>query len=207
MEVFQIAKKNKCYAYFIEPNGISGITESWDECKSAVAGKKARYMGFTSLADAKSWIASGASYENKIKPILEKGIYFDAGTGRGIGVEVKVTDETGFNLLSLVVPADKINPFGNYTAKEGSTNNFGELLGCYIALKVSEKKENLLIFGDSKLIIDYWSKGIIKRESVAEDTVTLADKVKILRENFESRGGKILHVSGDHNPADLGFHK
>lgn len=164
-------------------------------------------MGFTSLSDAKAWIESGASYESKIKPTLEKGVYFDAGTGRGIGVEVKVTDETGFNLLSLVVPADKINAFGNYTTKEGSTNNFGELLGCYIALKVSEKKGNLLIFGDSKLIIDYWSKGLIKRDSVAKATVDLADKVKFLRENFEARGGKILHISGDYNPADLGFHK
>ncbi len=164
-------------------------------------------MGFTTLADAKTWIENGASYEKKVKPVLEKGIYFDAGTGRGIGVEVKITDENGNNLLSLVVPTDKINPFGNYTAKEGSTNNFGELLGCYIALKAAEKTGVLSIFGDSKLIIDYWSKGNIKRNEVAPDTVNLADKVKVLRKDFEARGGHISHVSGDYNPADLGFHK
>lgn len=36
--------------------------------------------------------------------ILEKGIYFDSGTGRGIGVEVRVTDENKENIL------DKISP-------------------------------------------------------------------------------------------------
>lgn len=207
MEVFQIAKKNKYYAYFIESEKKSGITESWDNCKNIVAGKKSRYMGFPLLSEAEEWLNKGASYEVKIKPILEKGIYFDAGTGRGIGVEVKVTDENGVNILSLVVPQDKINPFGNYTAKEGSTNNFGELLGCYIALKAAQKNGALSIFGDSKLIIDYWSKGMIKRTEVAQDTVQLADKVKVLREEFEARGGKLSHISGDYNPADLGFHK
>ena len=32
-------------------------------------------------------------------------------------------------------------------------------------------------------------------------------KVRERREYFESIGGKITHISGDFNPADLGFHK
>jgi len=46
-----------------------------------------------------SWLDSGASYERNIglnAPVnttLEKGVYFDAGTGRGIGVEVRITNE------------------------------------------------------------------------------------------------------------------
>ena len=35
----------------------------------------------------------------KPRPTLEPGIYFDAGTGRGAGVEISVTDEQGKNLL------------------------------------------------------------------------------------------------------------
>lgn len=199
--------KNKIYAFFLEKEFKSGITSSWEECKNLVQGQKARYKGFPTKSDAEKWLAEGAKYEKKEPVSLAPGIYFDAGTGRGIGVEVKVTNEMGESLLQLVVPKDKINPFGNYTAKSGSTNNFGELLGCYIALKAAEKTGILSVFGDSKLIIEYWSKGAIKRNEVAKETVELADKVRLLREQFEDRGGVISHVSGDINPADLGFHK
>ena len=131
--------KNKIYAFFLEKEFKSGITSSWEECKNLVQGQKARYKGFPTKSDAEKWLAEGAKYEKKEPVSLAPGIYFDAGTGRGIGVEVKVTNEIGESLLQLVVPKDKINPFGNYTAKSGSTNNFGELLGCYIALKAAEK--------------------------------------------------------------------
>lgn len=42
---------------------------------------------------------------------------------------------------------------------------------------------------------------------MAEDTYNLAMKVKTEREKFEKRGGQVSHISGDFNPADLGFHK
>ena len=32
-------------------------------------------------------------------------------------------------------------------------------------------------------------------------------EVKSLREDFEQKGGQMIFISGDHNPADLGFHK
>ncbi|MCX6720137.1 MAG: ribonuclease HI, partial [Candidatus Staskawiczbacteria bacterium] len=62
------------------------------------------------------------------------------------------------------------------------------------------------VFGDSKLVVEYWSKGHIKYE-VGEETVNLAQEVKILRREFEKNGGKIFLISGGSNPADLGFHK
>ena len=103
--------------------------------------------------------------------------------------------------------ANKINEYGNYLTKEGSTNNFGELLGCYIALKIAIKNNIKNIFGDSKLIIDYWSLGRIKKNEIAKETVELSEKVTALRKEFEINGGTISHISGDYNPADLGFHK
>ena len=81
------------------------------------------YKKFKSKEDAEKWLSSGANYDIKITPKLKDGIYFDAGTGRGIGVEVKITDKNGHNLISKVVPKEKINPYGNFTTKEGSTNN------------------------------------------------------------------------------------
>lgn len=197
--------KKKYYGYYLITENITGITESWSDCSSAIKGKSARYKSFSTRIEAQEWLSSGASYDTP-PPILPKGIYFDAGTGRGIGVEVRVTDENGTSIVSKVVPSDKINEFGNYLTKEGSTNNFGELLGCYIALKIALQDGVLSIFGDSKLIIDYWSKGHIKRDQVAAETVKLADMVSKLRLEFEAAGGTISHISGDINPADLGFH-
>ena len=198
--------KNKFYGYFITTTSQSGITDSWSECSSVIKGQSARYKGFPTYSEAKEWIAGGASYDKPVI-LLEPGIYFDAGTGRGIGVEVRVTDESGISLVEKVVPKDKINEFGNYLTKEGSTNNFGELLGCYIALKLALSEGHKKIFGDSRLIIDFWSKGHIKRDQLPQETVNLADMVKGLREKFETSGGTLSHISGDINPADLGFHK
>lgn len=208
--------KNNYYAYFIESENNSGITESWKVCESVIKGRNARYKGFKTLQEAKAWLTSGAKYtynSDSAKEIkttenkkLEKGIYFDAGTGRGIGVEVRVTDEKGNNLLHHVAPKEYINAYGNYLAPKGSTNNYGELFGCYAALKIALDNNIKSVFGDSKLVIDYWSKGHIKSH-LPPSTIKLAAMVKELRIQFEQIGGKITHVSGDINPADLGFHK
>jgi ribonuclease HI len=199
----------KYYAYLIETTGISGIVNTWALCQSKTKGSKARYKSFKSEKEAKEWLSGGASYTYKkdIKANLPEGIYFDAGTGRGIGVEVRVTDYKGTSILSQYLPKEKITEHGNYLCKEGSTNNFGELLGIYVALKIAIKNNIMNIFGDSKLVLDYWSKGFIKKDNVNEETYDLSQKVKKLRQEFEKLGGKIEHISGDFNPADLGFHR
>jgi viroplasmin and RNaseH domain-containing protein len=198
--------KNKFYAYLIENEDLKGITDNWDNCSRIILGKKARYKGFKTETEARAWLSGGAVYEIKTKAVLKPGIYFDAGTGRGIGVEVKVTDEKGSNLLNRLISEDKINQWGNYTIKD-VTNNFGELFGCYLALKFALENNIKQVFGDSKLVIDYWSKGFIKKNNLPPDTCQLADKVVQSRKEFEKKGGRLEHVSGDINPADLGFHK
>src|ERR1700685_1506806 len=94
------SKKKKYYAYFVPAGNKSGVTSDWKKCESMVSGKTgARFKAFDAKADAERWIAHGAIYETKQQPKLERGVYFDAGTGRGAGVEVSVTDEKGKNLL------------------------------------------------------------------------------------------------------------
>lgn len=122
-------------------------------------------------------------------------------------MEVRVVLKDGTPVLDKYLPKEKINDFGNYLAPKGTTNNFGELAGIYFALEIAMKENILNIYGDSSLVIDYWSKGFIKKNNVSENTYNLAMKVKIKRELFENMGGKISHISGDFNPADLGFHK
>ena len=66
----------------------------------------------------------------------------------------------------------------------------------------------MIICGDSSLVIDYWSNGRYNKSNLTDqDTIELIRKVKELREEFQKQGGKVKHVSGDVNPADLGFHK
>lgn len=197
----------KFYAYFL-PSGGAGVTEDWKKCESMVKGKPgARYKAFDGRAAAEEWLSKGATYEAKIAPKLEPGIYFDAGTGRGAGVEVSVTDERGRNLLHKSLSREELNRFGKHLVDDPSaTNNYGELLALRHALLVAKKEGKKKIFGDSRLVIDYWSQWRIKRKTVAPETVALAEEVSELREAFESEGGSVERISGDHNPADLGFH-
>ena len=198
-------KKKKFYAYLAE--GENGITDNWFDCDKIVSGvPDARFKGFETREEAERWLSAGADYN--IKHIAaEEGIYFDAGTGRGRGVEISVTDEKGNNLLDKVLPKTYINHRGKHWIFKDVTNNFGELLACKYALQISLKEKVKKIFGDSKLIIEYWSKGFIKKEGNPLGTISLAKEVKGLRNEFEKGGGKIYHISGASNPADLGFHK
>ena len=145
--------KQKYYAYFFDDKR-NGIVESWTECEKIVKGTKARYKSFIDKVVAQNWLDSGANYERKISsttPIntkLEKGIYFDSGTGRGIGVEVRITDENKVSFLE-TLPKETVkkllkntkwtvNEFGNIYLGANRTNNFGELVGLYFALEIAK---------------------------------------------------------------------
>ena len=194
------------YAYIL--NDKKGIAEDWESCKALVNGVSgAKFKKFKTLVEANAFINNG-----EIE--LEDAIYFDAGTGRGRGVEVRITDKNKKSLIPVLKENRKdiidffnkkdwnINEFSNIELGNNYTNNFGELLGCYVALIIANIKGENKIFGDSNLVIDYWSKGICNIED--KETLKLVEVVSKLRNNFN---GKIEHISGDINPADLGFHK
>jgi len=197
--------KKKYYAYSIGKK--RGIVDNWAECERIVSGVPgAKYKGFIIQEQAEEWLEAGADYS--IKHIgLEPGIYFDAGTGAGNGVEVSVTDEKANSLLYKVMSEKNINDRGFYLIPENVTNNYGELLACKYALQIAINENAKKLFGDSKLIIEYWSKGFLKKDNVSEKTVELASVVKKLRKKFENHGGTLTLISGSNNPADLGFHK
>ena len=201
-------KKKKYYAYFVSEK-VRGVTDDWKKCEKIVSGQiGARYKGFGSEEEAMEWLREGASYEEKKSSKLVPGIYFDAGTGRGAGVEISVTDEKGGSLLHKVLSRSDVNRFGKHLLRNPSaTNNYGELLALRYALKIGMKEGRRKIFGDSKLVIDYWSKWRMKRKSLPKETVRLAGEVAKMRKIFEEKGGAVQRISGDHNPADLGFHR
>ncbi|MEK7463104.1 MAG: ribonuclease H family protein [Patescibacteria group bacterium] len=205
----KIIKSKKYYAYLLTDKNRSGMRENWKDCEKIVSGKDARYRSFTSREEAENWLKNGANYEirpPKSAKKLEKGIYFDSGTGRNQKVEVSVTDETGKDLLEKISPKIKINKFGKHSVPK-ATNNYGELLGCKYALQISIKEKNKKIFGDSQLVINYWSKGFINKKEMDKNTIKLSEEVSKLRKKFEDAGGRIEFIEGDYNPADLGFHR
>lgn len=198
--------RNKYYAYYIPLTKERDIVNNWKDCEKKVSGKAgAKYKGFILKKDAETWLKAGADY-SFVKD-FEPGVYFDAGTGRGQGVEVSVTDEKGKNLLENVLPAKKLNKFGKYLLGNDFTNNYGELLAFKFALEIASKKKIKKIFGDSRLVINYWSKGSVKIQNISPETLELIDEVVFLREKFEKKGGVIIYISGKDNPADLGFHR
>lgn len=204
----------KFYAFEVE--GERGIVGSWSACEAKVKGRRARYRGFATRAEAEAWLASGAHYEPRAQRAeAERGVlpaqavFFDSGTGRGEGVEVNVTDREGIPVLHLVLPEERLTVRGTAFMPKGSTNNYGELMGCLYALKVARALGVKLVCGDSALVLDYWSRGHVSREKRAEDPelARAAEAVAVERRAFESEGGRLQHVRGRVNPADLGFHR
>jgi ribonuclease H-related protein len=206
-----MAAKKKYYAYFVPGTGAAGVSDNWPECERMVKGKVgARYRAFGDRRSAEQWLAAGAVYESKpqARAALVPGIYFDAGTGRGHGVEVSVTDEKGKNLLHKALSSAELNRFGKHLVGDAAaTNNYGELLALRHALTIAKKMRVKHIFGDSRLVIEYWSKWRMKRKELPEETVALVAEVAKLRDDFEKRGGIVTRIPGGQNPADLGFHR
>lgn len=204
----------KYYAFYLIDEDITGITDSWEDCQEKCKNKKSRYKSFKTKKEAKLWLDSGAEYESKKENIIKladeqidkKAIYFDAGTGRGKGVEVRITDSKKNSLFEMIVDKKLLNEYGNFVLSKDKTNNYGELTGLYAALKFAIKYNINKIAGDSKLVIEYWSKGIYN-DNLDRDTINLILKVKKMSDEFIKKGGEIIKISGDINPADLGFHK
>jgi ribonuclease HI len=81
------------------------------------------------------------------------------------------------------------------------------LFGLRIALK---DKTVSTIYSDSQLIVDYWSQGKINSKTKSKmdyNKLKIINEVAELRRRFEYEGGHIIKISGDSNPADLGYHK
>ena len=87
------------YAYYLVETKETGIVDSWDKCSNIVNNKNAKFKKFKTEKLAQEWIDSGFKSDDN-KNLIKNAIYFDAGTGRGIGVEVRVTDVNKNSILN-----------------------------------------------------------------------------------------------------------
>ena len=166
---------------------------------------KIRFKGFEDDNEADIWIDNCGFIPAKIE---DGSICFDAGTGGGKGVRVRVTDVNGRMVDFEDTTQFKYDDEGNIQLEDGRTNNYGELYALKLALEHAMKNDILNIYGDSTLVIMYWSVGRYNKEKMTNaDTIQLINEVSKLREDFKSKGGKVTWISGDRNPADLGYHR
>lgn len=235
-----MGKGNKIYAYFIKGKDgkmEQGITKDFNVYLEKTKGVKGAVgKSFTTNAKAQSFLKekqlelfkkemSKDIKNDVIKKLIEvfqkekiselkndKVIFFDSGTGRGKGVEVRLVDKDKKSLMHLIKNHKVyknlkeygwyINEFDNLEIGKDFHNNFGELMGCYLALIIAKENNYNKIIGDSKLVIDFWGKGICNIKS--ELTLYFSSLAGELYQNYD---GTIEYISGDINPADLGFHK
>lgn len=140
-----------------------------------------------------------------------------------------VTDDLGNDLLAghlqLLKDMDikKVNtPKGErhvimakFTDVKKNQNNGAELLALVAGLRIALANPRVtVVSSDSDLLVKWWSVGHIKPTTAAKMDPTkkqYINELTSLRANFESSGPKgqkrLLHIPGDKNPADLGFHK
>jgi hypothetical protein len=93
-----------------------------------------------------------------------------------------------------------------FTDVVSQQNNGAELVAMCIGLILAIEYDYKRIYSDSKLLIDHWTR---KPSLKIEDPFKrqIQHLVVELRADFVNRGGQVLYVPGDSNPADLGYHR
>lgn len=200
-----------CYAIFLVEELKSLIVFDLEMQKNFTKDRANITRIFDTVNEADRWLRNmEQNYIIDMKNLLkEDTIFFDVGTGRGIGAEVCVSDYMGNPIIEkLSEYKNSLNGYGNYNL--GKINNimYGELFGLYLALLISkENNKYKKIAGDNLGVINNWSKGEKISSKISFEEKELIDKVVLLRKEFEENGGEILYINGSINPADLGFHK
>ena len=200
-----------CYAIFLVEELKSLIVFDLEMQKNFTKDRANITRIFDTVNEADRWLRNmEQNYIIDMKNLLkEDTIFFDVGTGRGIGAEVCVSDYMGNPIIEkLSEYKNSLNGYGNYNL--GKINNimYGELFGLYLALLISkENNKYKKIAGDNLGVINNWSKEEKISSKISFEEKELIDKVVLLRKEFEENGGEILYINGSINPADLGFHK
>lgn len=158
----------------------------------------------------------------------EKTIYVDGGFnkhtkpyGFGCVVNSEGVDliENNLHLLTDMQTKRVDLPVGSrtvilaYFKEVQHQNNAAELLAMVAGLRIAiyyleGGKYVKNIASDSNLIVLYWSKKIKAETEESSDPIKVKYIKELieLRKRFESMQGNIIKISGDDNPADLGYH-
>lgn len=167
------------------------------------------FKKFLKKEEGEEWLKNNnLNFIKKLSKVKSDTLYFDSGTGRGIGTEARVTNSEGRSACRKFKHANKLVLTENLNFLfADKTNNYGELAAMYIALSIAIENNIKKIAGDSELILKYWSVGVFNEKKLPKETIKLIKATTKLRIKFEENFGEVFYISGDINPADLGFHK
>ena len=166
------------------------------------------------------FILKSETFQNIFRKMV--GIYVDGACNKSIGSCCSVTDINGNDMIEpykeFLSHFEFLQGFQtkihncrtvyviNFSDVSQQQNNGCELVAFCIGLLIATYYKYDVVYSDSDLLVKYWSK---KNYTTIKDPF----KSKIqrycveLRQNYENMGGSVEKISGDDNPADLGFHK
>jgi len=212
--------------YSVYQGRVPGVYKTWTECKEQTDGfSGASFKKFSTREDADKSFNGQVAESVSEKREDEFCIYVDGAHNKVTRDEAwgSVVDQNGKDLiepykhlLDDMVLTTKNLPVGTRTLIIAKFNdvstqqiNGAELLSLIAGIRIAQEIKCLTVCSDSKLMTDYWSKRLkpeskLKMDPLKSNWVEYLIKI---RQNFEKIGGKIEKISGDDNPADLGFHK
>jgi len=136
--------------------------------------------------------------EKKFFSPKNHSIFFDSGTYFK-QLEVRVSDMFGNSLLPVIFEKHLLNERLNLVLANDITNNYGELLGCFLAMIIAKRLSVEYVAGDSQIVI-FFILDNAKKNSISEE---LCQKTrKFYEKNFFN---KVQYINRAKNPADLRF--
>lgn len=171
-----MAKKNY---YAVVKGAKPGIYASWSGADGAEAQVKgfvgARYKGFATLAEAEAWFES-LSGKAAPKHIFSEDTPTEQGPKEGVneravkaleaGKVIIYTDGSsignpgpgGYGVV-LLYDEQRQELSGGFRL---TTNNRMELMACIVGLRALEKKSRVVLFSDSRYVVDSIAKGWVR---------------------------------------------
>lgn len=152
---------------------------------------------------------------------MVKTIYVDGGMNKQTGLYsyASVVDENGEDMISQYLflfedfeLKDVSLPVGDRTIVlckfpgVEQQNNGAELIAAICGIRLAIHLNINIIYSDSLLIINYWSKSI-KRSKRNEFGFYKYLLINLLINLNKAWGGKLVKIAGKDNLADLGYHR
>lgn len=129
-------------------------------------------------------------------------VFFDASRRRG-DVRVCVSDYTGAPFVY------RLKSVSGEWLRDGTLFlhncqvHIGELVGCYLAMRVAYKTNRTYVAGDHQTVIDMWYKGEETHRCRTDQRLSaLVRRCKNIWNRFKRRGGQVLYVNRVDNPSD-----
>lgn len=109
----------------------------------------------------------------------------------------------------LLAAAERTVVVTHFNDVDTNQNNGAELVAFTLGLELAQQYKAIKVYTDSELLLKWWSKGHVNmktKKKMDPKKLEWIQRCTTARIAFEKTGGKVEHISGKENPADLGWH-